>query len=83
MDRKEKILNTFRKADKSTVYIEAAEAVGWMIADAQKNGLTKADGIEMAKQHLLVISEVFQDFALNHLEKACAGLRPHLTEVKK
>ena len=82
-DRKQKILSVFRKADRASVYLEAAEATGWMVADAQKQGLTKSDGIEMAKQHLLVVAEVFKDFAENHLENACANLKPHIREVSQ
>lgn len=82
MNRKEKIIKLFRAADRKSVYIEAAEATGWMIADAQRQGLTKEDGIEVAKQHLLIVAEVFKDFAENHLEKACSKLKPYIRKVE-
>lgn len=82
-EKKRKILEVFRKADRTTVYVEAAECTGWMIAEAQKNGLTVADGIQMAKQHYLMLSEVFSDWANNHLERCSNNIKPYIREVKE
>ncbi len=79
--QKQKIISTFRKAGKekiSDLFIEAAELTGWLVGDAEKRGFTRPQAIEIAKQHLLNMSDTWKEFAENHLEALCRSIKPRL-----
>ena len=81
--QKQKIISTFRKAGKekmSDLFIEAAELTGWLLCDAEKNGFTRPQAIEMAKQHLLNMANAWKEFAENHLETICRSIKPRNVE---
>lgn len=81
-EQKQKIIETFRlggKVCERQLFVEAAELTGWLLADAEKQGFTRPQAIEMAKQHLLAMGRAWTEFASDHLERTCTSIPARLS----